>query len=513
MKAKKMDRPVTIHEMENVIGGLDIPDFSISNDIGNIIEISDSSDTLGLGMLTNPGRHRGGSGGGGGSGGDSSSSIPMGGSGGGLAEVEIGGLDTVEPITLNIGGGSSGLGGMASGSSAPIEFEIKRSGMDGGGFGGGSSGGGGGLFSNSQTATGPGYGLAAAQSPTRMSQEEERAKKFDYINKLQRLEQKGFQVSKRYTMDNTLDEMKQEYDRLVDARNLEASLRFQRQALMSVVTGMEWANGRFDPFDLKLDGWSEAVHENVEDFDEIFEELYDKYKERGKMPPEARLVMALAGSGFMCHVSNSFLKSKMSNVSADDILKNNPDLARQFAAAAANQAGSGFGNFMGMAMGGGGAAATAAPVGGGAGSMFGSSAAAAAQAASEAKARAAAEVAFQQQSRGNGGAPMAQVPQNVAAMEAPRATARREMRGPSGVDDILRQFEEARRNEGLDGTAAFPSEGGLSAQQQPATMAAIEIQSMASGDDIGSAAESTRTGRGRGGRRRAPVGNVMSLEI
>ncbi len=505
-----MDRPVTIHEMENVIGGLDIPDFSISNDVGNIIEISDSSDTLGLGMLTNPGRHRGGSGSGGGSGGDSSSSIPMGGSGGGgLAEVEIGGLDTVEPITLNIGGGSSGLGGMASGSSAPIEFEIKKAGYD---SGSGSSGGGG-LFSNSQTATGPGYGLAAAQSPTRMSQEEERAKKFDYINKLQRLEQKGFQVSKRYTMDNTLDEMKQEYDRLVDARNLEASLRFQRQALMSVVTGLEWANGRFDPFDLKLDGWSEAVHENVEDFDEIFEELYDKYKERGKMPPEARLVMALAGSGFMCHVSNSFLKSKMSNVSADDILKNNPDLARQFAAAAANQAGSGFGNFMGMAMGGGGAAATAAPVGGGAGSMFGSSAAAAAQAASEAKARAAAEVAFQQQSRGNGGAPMAQVPQNVAAMEAPRATARREMRGPSGVDDILRQFEEARRNEGLDGTAAFPSEGGLSAQQQPATMAAIEIQSMASGDDIGSAAESTRTGRGRGGRRRAPVGNVMSLEI
>ena len=81
-------------------------------------------------------------------------------------------------------------------------------------------------------------------------------------------------------MDNTLEEMKTEFDRLVDARNLESSLRFQRQALMSVVTGLEWMNNRFDPFDLKLDGWSESVHENVEDFDEIFEELYDKYKER-----------------------------------------------------------------------------------------------------------------------------------------------------------------------------------------------------------------------------------------
>lgn len=349
-----------------------------------------------------------------------------------------------------------------------------------------------------------------------MDPEMEKKEKMDYLNKLQRLEDKGFPVLKRFTMDNSLDEMKQEYLRLVDARNLAASLRFQRQALMSVVTGLEWANSRFDPFDLKLEGWSEAVHENVEDFDEIFEELYDKYKERGKMPPEARLVMALAGSGFMCHVSNTFLKSRMSSMSADDILKNNPDLARQFAAAAAQQAGPGFGNFMNMAMGpgggGGNPAASAAPVGFGA--TFGSSGQAAAQAAAEAQARARAEVAFQQQQQATpGGMPMASaMPQAVASMEAPRASARREMRGPSGVDDILRTFEEARRNEDMEG-AAFP--GAMappSPMNQPAMAAAIEIQSMISGDDGISTTESTRTGR-RGGRRRVPVGNTLSVNV
>jgi len=284
----------------------------------------------------------------------------------------------------------------------------------------------------------------------------------------------------------------------VDARSLEASLRFQRQALMSIVTGMEWANTRFDPFDIKLDGWSEAVHENVEDFDEIFEELYDKYKERGKMPPEARLVMALAGSGFMCHVSNTFLKSRMASVSADDILKSNPDLAKQFAAAAANKAGPGFGNFMTMAMHG--AQPPGAPVS--TGSFFGSSAQAASQAAQEAQSRARAEVSFQQSM----GQPMGQAPQAVAALEPPRATARREMRGPSGVDDILQSFAEARRNESMDGTAAFPE---IPTSPQPAMAAAIEIQSMAS-DDIGSATES-RAGRGR--RRRQAVGNTLSLNV
>ena len=212
------------------------------------------------------------------------------------------------------------------------------------------------------------------------------------------------------------------------------------------------------------------------------------------MPPEARLMMALAGSGFMCHVSNTFLKSRMASVSTDDILKNNPDLAKQFAQAAASQAGPGFGNFMGMAMGGQQAPPAAAPTG----NFFGSSAQAAAQAAAQSKAQA--QMQFQQQ--------LGQVPQSVAAMEV-RPTARREMTGPSGsgVDDILQSFAEARRNESMDGTA-FPDIP--MNPQQPAVAAAIEIQSMAS-DDIGSTTESRAGGRSR--RRRAAVGNTVSLNV
>lgn len=225
------------------------------------------------------------------------------------------------------------------------------------------------------------------------------------------------------------------------------------------------------------------------------------------MPPEARLMMALAGSGFMCHVSNTFLKSRMASVSTDDILKNNPDLARQFATAAAQQAGPGFGNFMNMAMGGAGgnSAQAAAPAAQGAGAFFGSSAQAASQAAQEAQARARAEVNFQ---NNLGGMPMNNAPPQVASMEPPRQTARREMRGPSGVDDILRSFDEARRNESMEGTA-FPNIP-PSPQTQPAMAAAAEIQSIASGDDIGSTTESTR---GRGRRRRAAVGNSITLDV
>lgn len=491
-----MNGAVTIHEMESVAQGLDGPELSLSHDLGNVIEIGgDSNDMLGLGMLANPGRQRSSGSGGGGSSYSVPPPPPPSSSGGiGLAEVDIGGGLDAEPMTLDIGGPGS--------SSAPIEIQFRKA-EDEMPFASGGPGVGappaGGLFSNPQTATGPGINLASAV--TRMNPEEEKKQKIDVLNKLQRLESKGFPVSKRYTMDNTLDEMKMEYDRLVDAKKLEASIRFQRNTLMSVVSGLQFLNDKFDPFDVRLEGWSESVHENIEDFDDIFEELYDKYKSRGNMPPEARLVMALAGSGFMCHVSNTMLRSKMPT--ADDILRNNPDLARQFAAAAANQAGPGFGNFMNMAMGGGRgtAAESAAPADqtGPAGAFFGASAER--MAAQAAQAQAAAR--FQQMNQ-TGGTPMAQVPQSVAAMEAPRATARREMRGPTGVDDILRQFEEARHNESMEGTAVPQSP-----ITQPAVAAAVELQSMAS-EDIGSAVESTRTGRGR--RRRAAVGATLSLD-
>ena len=456
-----MSGGITIHEMESVARGM-----GPGSDLG--IELSDPNDTFGVNMISNSNR---------GSGATKQFSFnptapPSGmNGGGGLSEIEIGSVEPIQPITLDLGFGGSSMSGLA-GPSAPIEIQFSKDTSPS--FMGGPAGG---LFSNNQTSSFSSSSLAPAPAP-RLSAEEEMSEKSDLINKLQRLESKGISVSRRYTMDNTLEEIKQEYSRLVDSRNLEASLRFQRQALMSVITGMEWLNGRFDPFDLKLDGWSESVHENVEDFDEIFEELYDKYKERGKMPPEARLVMALAGSGFMCHVSNTFLRSRMPSM--DDVLRNNPEIARQFASAAAKQAGPGFGNFMSMAMGGGQAAPQPAPVDTkNPGAFFGSN--------------------------GSNAPPMAQMPQAVAAMEPPRQTARREMKGPSGVDDILKTFEEVRRNEILEGN----SMGQQDQMNQPAFNAAIEIQSMAS-DDIGSMTESVR---GRRRRKVVPLGNTMELNV
>ncbi len=457
-----MSGTVTINDMQNFVENMATNDIQISSNIGNIIELGgeDLGDDLGIGLLSRgasnsrPAQQQS----------ISIASEP-------LNDIQVSNLEPLEAISFDI---------PSSSNSGIPEIQINRE-SESSSFGGN-------LFGNDQSATGPSINLSSAN---RISPEEERKQKIELINKLNRLETKGFSLSKRFTLDNTLEEIKIEFDRLVDAKNLEASLRFQRQCLMGVVTGFEFLNGKFNPFDWQLDGWSESVHENIEDFDEVFEELYDKYKGRGNMPPEAKLMMSLVGSGFMFHMSNSFFRQKMSNMDAGDIFRNNPDLAKQFAAAAANQAGAGFGNFMGAAMG--------VP-----------------QQQQQQQQMPQGPGAFYQSSNASVAPPMPNMPQNMAAAPS-QPTQRREMRGPSGVDDILKTFQEVRQAEMEYNPLMMPPQSPVF-NQQPVMQAVSEIASIHSQNDDGlSQIESVRTGATgqRRGRRKAtmPVANTMTLNL
>jgi hypothetical protein len=214
--------------------------------------------------------------------------------------------------------------------------------------------------------------------PKEMSFQEIQEEKFKLLCLLERLEKRGIKTHKKFSMSSNYDEMKHEFDRLTSQREMDQSVKFQRKMLIAFVTGIEFLNNKFDPFDAKLEGWSESVHEGINDYDDIFEELHEKYKSKSKMAPEIRLLLTLGGSAFMFHLTNTMFKSSLPGM--DDVMRQNPDLMRQFASAAANtmesnnrqqaaETGSpspfaGLGNLMGGLMGGGGG-------GGGLGDMMG----------------------------------------------------------------------------------------------------------------------------------------------
>jgi hypothetical protein len=161
--------------------------------------------------------------------------------------------------------------------------------------------------------------------------------KKEILYQLNRLESKGYKIPGSFSMQTDINELRHEYDRIVRDKDVDTSIRFQRKMLMAFVTGTEYLNSRYDPFAIKLEGWSEQVHENITDFDDIFEELHDKYKAKGKkMPPELRLFISLTGSAFMFHLTSKMFKES-SIPGVEEVFKANPELMKQFQSAAAKQ--------------------------------------------------------------------------------------------------------------------------------------------------------------------------------
>ena len=181
----------------------------------------------------------------------------------------------------------------------------------------------------------------------RLSKEEMLREKFKYLRKLEALEKKGVELSKKYSMDSSLQEMMGEYETIMEEKSKQNSVKFQGNMLMALINGIEFLNNKFDPFDIKLDGWSEQIQENINDYDDIFSELHDKYKSKASLAPELKLLFQLGGSAMMVHMTNTMFKSAMPGM--DDILRQNPDLMRSFQNAAVNsmaQTNPGFSGFM-----------------------------------------------------------------------------------------------------------------------------------------------------------------------
>lgn len=226
---------------------------------------------------------------------------------------------------LSMGSGSGSGSGSSIGESEETGTET-----DGG------DGGGGGWNSAPRFGSSPAADASQRYQSEKARMETEHNEKREILFQMDRLESRGYQLPRRFTMESNIDDMRTEYHRVLREKELDASIRFQQKMMVAFVTGMEFLNTRFDPFDLRLDGWSENVHGSIEDYNDIFTELHDKYKGTGKkMAPELRLMLSLSGSAFMFHLTKSmFRQQPLPDVEA--VLRSNPDLYKQFQSAAMN---------------------------------------------------------------------------------------------------------------------------------------------------------------------------------
>ena len=190
----------------------------------------------------------------------------------------------------------------------------------------------------------------AAPAPE-MSKDEMLKSKFKFLRKLEEFEAKGVTLTKKYSMESPLNEMQGEYENILSEKERTNSIKFQGKMLMAGITAFEFLNSKFDPFDIKLDGWAEQVGENIEEYDDIFAELHEKYRTKATMAPELKLLFQLGGGAVMLHMTNTMFKSAIPGM--DDIMRQNPDLMQKFTQAAVSSmapTNPGFSGFMGSVM-------------------------------------------------------------------------------------------------------------------------------------------------------------------
>lgn len=115
-------------------------------------------------------------------------------------------------------------------------------------------------------------------------------------------------LSKPYTIDSDYFEMKNEYNLHKKIRDKEKSIKWLSGVFFSCVEGIEmWSEDTgSQAYNVKLSGWQDRINANIEDYYEVFGELYEKHSALAQSySPEIRLLFLIIGSATMTQLRNS----------------------------------------------------------------------------------------------------------------------------------------------------------------------------------------------------------------
>jgi len=141
-----------------------------------------------------------------------------------------------------------------------------------------------------------------------LSPQEVRMKKIELLRRLSEIKSKGYNLTKEYDFNSSIEEMEYEYALLKSFADKRNGTKLYKNILLNGISLLEFVNDKYDPFEFKLNGWSEHMSVEIDSYEDIIEELYEKYKSTGKStPPEVRLIFLIFASGAAFHFSKTQL--------------------------------------------------------------------------------------------------------------------------------------------------------------------------------------------------------------
>lgn len=151
-------------------------------------------------------------------------------------------------------------------------------------------------------AAAAGVQLGGSSKP-KMTPEEVEAEKRKLLFALYRFQMKNnVQLPRELTLNSSLEEIQLAVDFCRREAKLSQAVKLSKHVLVTVCSGLEFLNEKYDPFDVYLTGWSETVKENEDEYDDVFEELFEKYQDKVAVSPEIKLMMMVVGSAAGYHL-------------------------------------------------------------------------------------------------------------------------------------------------------------------------------------------------------------------
>lgn len=141
-----------------------------------------------------------------------------------------------------------------------------------------------------------------------------------HLVEIRKLRSKGAFFARQFTFEDDITEMRhalelariEVIDKTSQVRN-KSGVKTARRVLLAGVSILEFLHRRWNPLNLHLDGFGEYVMSNIDDYDNVFQRLLEKYQGSGQMQPEIELIVMLGTSAVMFHISNMFVSRAMTS--------------------------------------------------------------------------------------------------------------------------------------------------------------------------------------------------------
>lgn len=144
------------------------------------------------------------------------------------------------------------------------------------------------------------------EEPKKLTVQETRMRKIELLRRLSEIKTKGYKLTKEYDFNSSLEEMEYEYELLKSFADKRNGVKLCKNGLLQAVSVIEFLNDRYDPFDFHLSGWGDHMSVEIENWEDVLEELYEKYKGSGKkMGPEIKLLYLIIASAGAFHFTKS----------------------------------------------------------------------------------------------------------------------------------------------------------------------------------------------------------------